>query len=186
MMREVSASLFGALRLAQFDAGGLRFFNMTTTGFRRSFLAAALVAPLFAVLLFVRYLTGQDQAPVLRYAAVESIAYVIAWVAFPVAMDPISKILGRSDRYIQYMVAYNWAAVWQNAVYLPLAVFGVTGAIPGPAYSILNIAALALIMFYGWFIARTTLQVPSATAAGLVVFDFLLSLFINGFADRML
>ncbi|MSO93287.1 MAG: hypothetical protein EXQ86_07800 [Rhodospirillales bacterium] len=186
MMREVSAALFGALRLAQLDPGGLRFFNVSSAGFRRSFFAAVLVAPLYAILLFVRYLMGLEAASVPRYIAIEGIAYVIAWVAFPVAMDPISRLLGRSDRYVPYIVAYNWAQVWQNALYMPLAVFGITGAIPGPVYSVLNVAALTLIMFYGWFIARTAFQVPAATAAGLVVFDFLLSLFITGFADRLL
>ena len=186
MMREVSSALYGALRLAQLDPRGLRFFNATAAGFWRSFFAAVMVAPLYAILLFVRYLTGHESAPVPRYVAVETIAYVIAWVAFPVAMDPLSRLFGRSQRYIPYIVAYNWAAVWQNALYLPLAVFGLTGTVPGPVYSVLNIAALTLILFYGWFIARTALQVTAPTAAGVVVFDFLLSLFINGFADRLL
>ena len=186
MMREVSAALYGALRLAQLDPGGLRFFDNSVAGFRRSFFAAVVVAPLYVVLLFVRYLAGHESAPVPRYMSVEAIAYVIAWVAFPVAMDPISKLFGRSQRYIPYIVAYNWAAVWQNAVYLPLAVFGLTGTVPGPVYSVLNIAVLSLILFYGWFIARVALQVTAMTAASVVVFDFLLSLLINGFADRLL
>ncbi len=78
MMREISASLYGAIRLAQFDSGGLRFFNTTVAGFRRSFVAAGLVAPLFAVLLFVRYLTQPNPPDAFRYAAIESIAYAIA------------------------------------------------------------------------------------------------------------
>ena len=39
---------------------------------------------------------------------VETIAYVIAWVAFPLAMLTVTRWLNRSHRFFDFMVPYNW------------------------------------------------------------------------------
>ena len=126
-VRETSVAIFGAWRLAHFDAGGLRFFENTVEAFWRSFFAAVIVLPFYAMLLQLRYETGAVGAGVARFAAVEMIAYVIAWLAFPLAMASVAAILDREERYLGYIVAYNWAAVLQNALYLPIAMIGVAG-----------------------------------------------------------
>jgi hypothetical protein len=185
-VREASTALYGAFRLARLDAGGLSFFDASVDGFWRSFYAALLVAPLYLLLVLVRYVTEFGEASSVRYVLVESIAYAISWLAFPVLMDVVSGFLGRRERYIRYIVAYNWAAVLQNALYLPIVIFGITGAIPQGAASTLAVVALALIFAYIWFITRSALAVPGPTAAGIVVADFLLSVLIQATADRLL
>ncbi|MDA0675530.1 MAG: hypothetical protein O3A88_04095 [Proteobacteria bacterium] len=127
---EILAAHYGATRLARFDAQGLRAFNPTVEGFWRSFWAAALVAPFYAILLAFHFATMADPVHPVRFALVEAVTYVIAWLAFPVAMVGVSRWLGRWDAYVGYIVAYNWAAVVQNAIYLPLAMLAVSGAIP--------------------------------------------------------
>ena len=123
--REVLTALYGALRLARFDPSGLDFFEQTETGFWRSFFAAVLVAPFYLMLTSIRYSGLTETVPFVRFLAIETIAYVIAWVAFPLLMAALTRSLGREAHYIRTIVAYNWAAVWQNALYMPVAMLSV-------------------------------------------------------------
>ena len=122
----------------------------------------------------------------LHYTAIEAIAYVIAWVAFPVAMLTVAQMLDREKRFIHFIVAYNWAAVLQNALYLPILMMGMTGVLTVNTANGLGILALFLILGYTWFIAKTALEVTSAAAAGIVALDFGLSIFISSVAVSML
>ncbi|MCZ6467897.1 MAG: hypothetical protein O6829_11555, partial [Alphaproteobacteria bacterium] len=122
--REAATSLYGAYRLARFDARGMTYFETSLAGFWRSFYAAVIVAPVFAVLLAMRYAAGGEATDEVRFASVEAIAYVIAWVAFPLVMVSLARLLDREERYLGYIVAYNWASVLQNGLYLPLVMLG--------------------------------------------------------------
>ncbi len=183
--REAAYSLYGAYRLARLDAGGLAYFDASLGGFWRSFYAAAFIAPPFALLLALRYADGMVTASPLPYAAIEAIAYVIAWVAFPVAMLTVAKMLDRESRLIGFLVAYNWAAVLQNALYLPIPMMGITGVLTVTAANGMGMLALLLILGYTWFITKTALEVTSAAAAGIVALDLGLSIFITAVSDGM-
>lgn len=183
---EVIRSLYGAYRLARLDASGLTFFNATVTGFWRSFFAAVLVAPLYIVLVMIRYGVSGEQVPLFRFLAIETIAYVIAWVAFPVIMATVTKTIGRERHFIRFIVAYNWAGVLQNALYLPIIIFGSVGLLSEAGANTLALLAISLIMVYTWFITRTALDVTGAQAAGIVGLDFMISIFINAVANGMI
>ena len=43
-----------------------------------------------------------------------------------------------------------------------------------------------LVLMYQWFIARTTLDINGGSAAGIVLLDMILAVFITGTADGML
>ena len=184
--REAAYSLYGAYRLARLDAGGLAYFDCSLGGFWRSFYAAAFIAPFFTLLLALRYADGTMAASPLRYAAIESIAYVIAWVAFPVVMLTVVQMLDREKRLVSYIVAYNWAAVLQNALYLPILIMGITGVLAVNVANGLVWLALVLILIYTWFITKTALEVSAAAAAGVVALDLVLSIFTTSVADSML
>jgi len=184
--REVVLSLFGAYRLARFDAGGADYFDKSLDGFWRSFFAAAIVAPMYLLLIYTRFATGMVDAHAGRYLSVEATAYVMAWVAFPLAILPVARMLDREGRYLGFIVAYNWASVLQNAVYLPLVILGLLGALPPELASGLNLIVLSLIMLYTWFVTRTMLDVDTFPAAGVVIVDLVLSVFIGAIAEGML
>lgn len=183
---EIAKALYGAYRLALRDPGGMAFFDTSIDGFWRSFFAAVLIAPLYLILLSVRYRAGMIDAPLFRLITVEASAYAIAWVAFPLAMITLCRILKRDDRYLGFIVAYNWAAVLQNGLYLPLSLLALTGAIPAPAANMISLAVLIAIFFYTWFIAKTALNIPSAQALVVVFLDYGLGILINGFTESML
>ncbi len=180
--RETAYALFGAYRLAHLDPSGLQHFNATVQGFWRSFLAALIVAPGYAILIGLE-LGGAPDAASLDWghiALVQAIAYVISWTAFPVAMHYLTSLIGRHEEYVGYIVAYNWAAVIQMGVMLPAA--AVQAMIPGSAGGLIMLPVVIATAFYQWFIARTALRVGGGTAAGIVGFDFALSLLVAGIA----
>ena len=184
--RELFASLYGALRLARADTGGMRYFNATFDGFWNSFTAAALVAPLFALLLWIRYVSDGLTVSLLRFGLIEVFSYIIAWTVFPLIMFYVAQLIERERQFIGFVVAYNWASVWQNFVYLPIAMVGELGWVPLQAASSLSLVVLAGVLLYTWFIARTALAISTMIAAGIVAGDFLISIVLNVVTDGML
>jgi hypothetical protein len=185
-LNEMLAGLYGALRLARADATGMRWFNATPEGFWRSFWAAALVAPVFALLLWIRYESESMTVAPLRFALLEFVSYVVAWTLFPLLMFYLAQVVERERNYYGYMVAYNWSTVWQNLVYLPLAMVSEIGVLSFAAASTLSVAVLAAVFVYTWFITRTALQVNALVAAGVVAVDFLISIFLNIVTDGLI
>lgn len=184
--RDVLSALYGVYRLARLDPSGLDFFDHTPAGFWRSFFAAVIIAPFYLALLSLRYSGMTAPVDPLRFIAIETIAYVIAWVAFPLVMASLVKTIDRDEHYIRYIVAYNWAAVLQNGLYLPIAFLATTGVLAEASANLLGLFAIALIVFFTWFITRTALEVQAGMAAAIVGLDFMLSILINTVATGML
>jgi len=176
---EILKSLYGAYRLGRFDRDGLTFFNVTPTGFFRSFTAAAIVAPFFLLLMLARF-NNLDEPPLfIRYLSLEIISFVIAWCAFPLIMVRLCRSFDRRDRYIQFIIAYNWSLVPQNVIYISIVVLGYWGVLSDGTANGLALIVLLWSLAYSGFIAAVALDVRPMTAAGVVVVDFLLSFCIE-------
>src|SRR5438105_15869578 len=103
---EVQLAVGGALRLARGDPRGLGFFDTSIEGFWRSFRAGLICYPFFLLLLAFRVSAAhRDTSGVPRIVIVETIGYVISWVAFPLFMLPLSRWLGREARFLPSMPA---------------------------------------------------------------------------------
>lgn len=111
----------GALRLARLDPSAIRDFDGSIEGFWKSFQAAIVAAPLFALLILLRTTEHPLSSDPLRALFIEAIGYVIGWTAFPLAAWYLANALGKSQRYLTYIVAYNWANVLQVTAFVPVA-----------------------------------------------------------------
>lgn len=183
---EVQLALGGALRLACGDRRGMSFFDVSIDGFWRSFRAGLICYPLNLVLLGFRVTTADWQ----QYGAasiliVETIAYVISWVAFPLLILQLSAWFNRQDRFIAFMVAYNWAQVPQIVLALLLALDIATGLVGGSAAHFAILAVLIATFCYEWYIARVALAVTVAQAAVIVMVDFLLGETLSRIAEAL-
>jgi hypothetical protein len=183
MTSETLRALYGTWRIAHGDARGLGYFEYSINAFWRSFLAAAIVFPIFAFLRWHDLADAPQGFPVFRYLTVETIAYVIKWVAFPLAMFHISHMIGRTQRYIAFITVYNWASVLQMAVYLLALFLGL--AFPGLGAAGFVLIAIFAMMAYGVYIAMLTLSIPIPTAIAIVILDFLMSLMITVIGVRL-
>lgn len=184
--RETSVAMFGAWRLARFDAAGLQFFDNTVEAFWRSFYAALVVLPAYAILFALRFHGAAVTSGPFTIFVVESIAYVIAWTAFPLAMFHLSRHLGRSKLYCRYIVAYNWATVLQITLLLIVTVIAQADLLPRGLTALLTMGAMIAIMCYQWFIARSALEVTRPIAAGIVVLDLFISILLEGYTNSLL
>jgi hypothetical protein len=184
--REAVYSIFGAYRLAMLDKSGLSYMDRSPEGAIRSFNAALIVLPAYAVLVVLRLWDVLPDVSLLRFVTVEGLAYVISWSAFPLVMFYISGLLDRSERYFDFLSAYNWSSVIQMGVYLPVVAIADSGLMPGGLDEGLVLSVTMLVLMYQWFIARTTLDINGGSAAGVVLLDMILAVFITGVSDGML
>lgn len=182
-LREIFISLFGAYRLALMDTKGAAFFGNDDAAFWRSFMAAVLVLPFYGIILVAKYASQDELGSPLRFVSVEIIAYVIAWVAFPLLMVSVAQMLDRKDKYFGFICAYNWASVLQNIVYLPIVFLILIGV---DSVATIGFFVLIGLLTYTWFIAKTLLEIDGIAAAGLVLMDLLISLLVTSYADTLI
>lgn len=184
IIREAIVSLYGAWRLARLDPRGFELFDRSEAGALRSFAAAVPVLPLYVLAALMLAPRGPTTHP-LRWLSVQAIAYVLSWVAYPVAAESLTRVMGCRQRFAGYLSAYNWSMVLQNAALLPLTLLTILQVLPEDIMQFLWLAAIAAIMGWLWFIARTALAIGGLAAAGLVLADQLISMLIDNLATRL-
>ena len=194
----VRHALFTAFRVARFDAGASEAFDHSFEGFFRSFFAALLCLPLNVFLVVVEERFVND-GPVNRtsealantaplgagYWLIEMIAYAVDWAAMPLCMVLIVKLIGASHRYVPFVIAYNWGSC---LVYLALTVPSIAfllGIATPTGIFILSYAVAVFVLTFRWRLARETLQISGLNAAGIVIFDALLTFLITIGAARL-
>ncbi len=178
---EIIAGVYGAWRLARRDPAGMVWLDDSVRGFWHSFWGPALVLPGF---LAMQALDGAFDGDIFRPLLVQLIAYLIGCVAFPLAVASIADGLDRSHRYIRFIVAYNWSAMIQMALLLPVAVLA--HLLPGDAFAMLNLAATIVLLVYQAYIAHVTLEITPASAGLLVVLDLMIGALIQMSADHLM
>lgn len=183
---DMSTALTGAVQLARFDATGMRYFDTSIAGFWRSFWAAGLVAPFFLLLLILRHMDAGSFGAFSHHIIVESLAYAIAWLVFPVVMLSLSKSLDCRENFVPFIVAYNWCGALQNAVYLPIAILAHAGALSTGVGNFLALVAIVWVVTFTFFVARTALAVPATTAFGIVALDLIIGIVIDAVTNRFL
>jgi hypothetical protein len=183
---EMRLAMAGALRLAVGDRRGLGCFDASIDGFWRSFRAAIICYPLYLFLLVLRVKAAQWRASgAATILIVETIDYVIAWVAFPLLILPLSRWLGRAERFLPFIVAYNWSQIPQTALIAVIGLDGVTGLLSPAALPSAELVAVIATMVYEWYIARVALAVGGAAAVLAVLVDLLLGTILGRVAASL-
>ncbi len=182
--QEILNSVFGAYRLALLDASALRWFSVSVPGFWRSFTAALVVAPPFALILALRF--DPQSTTVESYWLVESVTYALGWAVFPIVMVPVCWALSLGGHYITYIIVYNWSAVVQVGAILPVVIVDAAGMLPAMVSTLLGLLVTGALLFYQWFIARTALQAAPLLAMIVVALDLSLGLVVTLGVERLL
>jgi hypothetical protein len=183
---EVSRSIFGAWLLARFNASGITLFENTVEGFWRSFWAAAIVLPAYAILVTLRYSGATIGVGAGTTFFVHSIAYVVDWMAFPFVMFYVAQMFDRGQWYCRYIAAHNWGTLLQITVMLIVSLVTAGGLIPPALGYWATAIVLVFILAYKGFIAHVALQATWGGAAAIVFMDFCLSLMLDGWTTKLL
>jgi hypothetical protein len=181
-LAEAWLALAGTLRLARGDPGGLACFDSSIGGFWRSFRAALLCYPLYLILLTFPVVLGDGEVVEVdagRFYAAESIHFVISWVAFPLVVLPIVDFLGRGDRFLVFITAYNWCQVPQTVVFATVALLGGAGLLSANAMLIVDLILGLGALAYEWYVARVALAVSGPRAGLVILADVLLAVFLS-------
>ena len=173
--QEIIRSIQGAFLLARFNIAGMTYFNVTVDGFWRSFFAAVLLAPVIVFTGLVFYAGSDFQA--MRIVAVETGQYIAGWVVFPVVMIFVARSMNLTGRYAGYIIAYNWSSVIQVALFTPINL-ALSNSGPSWVLEFVWLSALAYLVIYLVFIAKTALATKLSIAISLVGLDMLLTLVI--------
>lgn len=180
MQDRILRGIFGAWRLAHFDPAAMRVFDCSRAGAIDSFLAALIALPPILLLRLLDLSAVQVTDP-LRITLVQAIFYVIGWTAFPVLMIGGSRLIGREERYLHFLVAFNWSNLVQAVVLLAAALL--TFLLPAELALLVTTAAFVGILVFEGFVLRTAFAVTTGTAAMLTASDLLLALLIGIAAD---
>lgn len=178
--REATLSLTGALRLARFNEHGVKFFNASVQGFWNSFWVAAVIAPFhFLEIALIWQHAEETTTSALRYFSIEVIMYVMRWVALPLAMVYVCRLIDRSDRFLTFGVATNWADLVASAVIIPAQIAIITELFTGAAMSFTLSVVILYSLGLSWFVARHALNLSGLAASGVVALAVVINFFIR-------
>jgi hypothetical protein len=175
--QEIAYRVFGAWLLARLDASGAQYFDESPQAALRSFFAALLVAPAFlATLLLTRENAPPVDAPVV--VLVTLLCYSLLWTAYPLIAYRVCQTIDREQAFFRYLAATNWASIIAYHFQL-LVVILMVGLLPEILMPLVGLALRACLLAYAWFIARSCLKVSGMAAAGFVVLEFIVAMFIQ-------
>jgi hypothetical protein len=183
---EARFALTGLFRLARGDQGGLGCFDRSIEGFWHSFRAGVLSYPLYLMLLTMRIAAADWQrAGGLRIVAVETIAYIISWTAFPLVMLSVARWIGRADRFLDFMVPYNWYQLPQGVLFVLVGLVSAAGSPNSAAAQLIAVIAAAAVLGYEWYLARVAFDTTRLAATLIIVVDLVLGALIDWSAGSL-
>lgn len=182
---ELEQSIKGAFQLLLQKPEGMERFDVSVRGYWRSFYAMLYAAPLNVFLLISapREPGAEDaggggspgQAAAESFGlldlAGEGLVYAIDWLYWPLLGYYMAEAFGRSERYVGYIVAYNWSRLLGLAILTAAAFLDLM--IMGQAFGGFFLIATLLALFISWSVARHALDLPGMQAAGMVAIDIL-------------
>lgn len=174
--RELSVALYGAWRFATLDRAAVQFFDNTPDSFWKSFNAAWLALPAYALLVLLSFVQHPVDAGPFRILSVESISYVIGWVLFPLVMIAFTDTTKTARNYYRFIAAWNWSIVLQAYFFLGVSAFSASGTVPESLGGLISLVATFAIFFYQGFVAKTTLDVTLPVAFLIVVVDLTIAI----------
>ena len=183
---EIASGVYGAWRMLRFDPRGMAFFDGTVEGFWKSFYAAVLVAPGYAIVVALHLSADPPATGFLHLLSIEVLAYVVGWLAFPLAAFHLCEWIGKTAGYVVYIVAFNWSKVIQLCLYLPATLINEAGLLPTGLEPLLDLLVALVIIAYQWFVTKVALGMSGFGSAGFIMLDFAIGLLIISVTDGMI
>lgn len=182
---EIAAALYATWRLAHLDTAGFSHFDVSVDGAYKSFFAAVVVAPGYALLLLLSFAGVRFSASGLEIFLMAFGGYVLLWTIFPLAAFYLLRGLAMEDRFRPMLVGYNWAQCLVVYAFLPLAALAASGTIPGIG-AIVTIVQFVLAPAYVWFVMRTALKGNGQVAFGLLLLSLAIEIVVMVFIQGRL
>lgn len=184
---EAQSAVEGAIAIVRRDPNAERFFDLSADSFWRSFGAFLYIAPLQMIVVLAerRLALAMTEAPGTEIPSAtvmmvtELIASALAWAAYPLAMFALAPQFDLTKRFASYVIVYNWTSLAVVLAVLPSYLLFALGIFPSDVALAINFLILLAVLWFRWTLATDVLGAPGLTAAGFVVLDILLGLFIS-------
>ena len=180
---EIVSSLEGCFRLARGKDDALSYFNISSDGFWRSFIAMAL-SLLVSVLQSYLEVFAYNRADLpevegLKSGALEFSLYpmliiLLSWLTFLIFVYAISRSAGFHEKYWTFAIVYNWCQLAIIGVWFVLSVF-ILGTVGIEQFALFFFLYLIASYMFLWFVAVRTLAVTTLMATGLIFVEFLIT-----------
>jgi hypothetical protein len=186
LARDVSFALYGAWRLVRPDRSGLAFFDRSPAGYWRSLWVLLFMVPA-GLVISALYRPNRFAGNEFIYVAlVEAAAQLVSLLAIAVIVHFIATILDRGERWLDFILAYNWMQAPVMALILGTAGLHQSGILPGMAGSfVLQAVIIGWYIFCGW-LARNAMGLPMIGAVAVALCDFVLSEIFGRVVDAAL
>ncbi len=188
-------SLYGAWRLAHFDSEGMKHFDLTVSGFWRSFQSMIVALPLFIVLAIlekkIRILVLAVNSPGVvpdfdNYYLAQALDYLVIWPAFALLMIPFTRLMAVDRYYVPLIVAYNWARLVSIAILIPAYALLGSGILSTEVSGLITLITSVVVIFYQWFVIKTALGNAKLMGLAVMILDIVLALVISYFLTSLL
>ncbi len=178
----VTTGLSAALRLAGGRPDGV---VVQVAGDRktitRSFWSIALCLPSVLVRLLMSWAVTGVPADWLHSASREVIVFVLGWLVFVEVTHLLAPLMGRSDRWGQFIALWNWCNVIEGALVIAGGIPGMLGA-PPVVDQACELITIGWALWLEWYAARLAFSVGTLTAVSLVLLDQSIGIFLAALA----
>ena len=186
LARDVSFALYGAWRLVRLDRSGLAFFDRSPAGYWRSLWVLLFTTPAGVVIAALYWPRRFAENDFLYVALVEASTQLISLLAIAAIVHLIASLVDREERWLDFILAYNWTQAPVMALILGIAGLHHAGILPGVAGSlVLQAVLIGWYFFCGW-LARNAMGLPMIGAVAVALSDFVLSEILGRVVDAAL
>lgn len=174
-IKEIISSLYGTYRLARLDPDALQYFNISASGFYRSFAAVLIALPFFLIENAIDYKKFETATSFTPFLIVLGIALAVSWMCYLIAAGFFARLLDFSQQFTVFVIVYNWSQLALIIIWLPLSVLS-TGLLNAGLSAIISILFIAATYVYLWRILRITLGISGLLAVGFAFLEFMIAI----------
>ena len=169
---DILRACYGMVYLVRRHPDAERMFDATPAGFWRSLFAAVICLPAHAVVVASGVVYSGERGYGFRDGVSDLMVYVIIWLAYPVLIANVAVAIGRRDRFLPYIVPYNWLAIPISYLFAMIGGLALEGLLAPGLQAGLTIAAYVATTVVLVETARRLLDIGTGLAFGVVVLDF--------------
>jgi hypothetical protein len=177
---EIQQYLTGAWRMMIGKADGLRLLDLTVDGFWNSFFAIVIALPALVVgwvaaaneLSQIAGISGSKLSIVVRLAVID----LAAWILPLVALAAVASRAGLADRFVNLVVAGNWATALIVWIMLPPSLLGLLWPDASDASAIVSLVLFILTIVLSWRMTNVAIGRGPGVATAVFAGMFLVSL----------
>lgn len=173
--KEITWSLYGTYKIARLDPDALQYFNISASGFYRSFAAIFLAIPFFLFENSIDYKKIETATSFVPFLIILGIALAASWLTYLFVAGLVTRLMGNLQKFTVFVIVYNWSQLALIVVWLPISIIS-TGFLGAELSSVISLIFIAATYVYLWRILKITLEISGSLAAGFAFLEFMIAI----------